>query len=432
LLSAALKSIMVSDGAVIISILFLTIGLLPIFVREFRSSARLQLAYWFVIALHQAVAFTNTFLFVTLGATSDASHFHSEGVALAHSEGFFLSIGARLYENMLGVVYWLLVPSQLLGAQLSILAFAVSCIVLIKLLGLLELSRYKVSVLMVFGALPSMIFFGSVTLRESIEVLFFMLAIYWGIKMHFKSGVNAYFIFMTVSTLVMGVLHSALIIYSAFLLVLLVVWVPHPASGWMRIKKRHLMLVLAILALLTGIIISTKVQLADLGRLSELVDMNLLESSSSFRSNATKSRTTYDIVLDLSSPFAAIYTSLVVYTHYLFAPFPWQIKNGLDLYASMESILRMILIYFSVKHWRSAYGVQRRLLMLMLILFFSMSFMWGMGTTNYGTSIRHHMMSWWILAIAGIPSLMKMLSRFLLGSRVHRHSHSLSIDRETS
>ena len=74
--------------------------------------------------------------------------------------------------------------------------------------------------------------------------------------------------------------------------------------------------------------------------------------------------------------------------------------------------MRMILIYFSVKQWRKAYGSQRRLLGLMLILYFSMTFMWALGTTNYGTGIRHHMLSWWIIVIVGLPPLMGKLIRF--------------------
>ena len=60
-------------------ILFLVISLLPIFVYEFRNNTRLLVAYWFVIALHQAVAFTNAFLFGTLGATGDWNYFHQKG-----------------------------------------------------------------------------------------------------------------------------------------------------------------------------------------------------------------------------------------------------------------------------------------------------------------------------------------------------------------
>jgi len=34
-----------------------------------------------------------------------------------------------------------------------------------------------------------------------------------------------------------------------------------------------------------------------------------------------------------------------------------------------------------------------------------MTFMWSLGTTNYGTGMRHKMMSWWMLALMGGPLL---------------------------
>ena len=74
---------MVGDGAVSALILFLVIGLLPFFVREFRNNTHLMLAYWFVVTLHQVVAFVNAFFFATLGATQDAQTSHKGGLILA-------------------------------------------------------------------------------------------------------------------------------------------------------------------------------------------------------------------------------------------------------------------------------------------------------------------------------------------------------------
>ena len=86
--------------------------------------------------------------------------------------------------------------------------------------------------------------------------------------------------------------------------------------------------------------------------------------------------------------------------------------------------MRMILIYFSVKQWCNACGTQRQLLGLMLILYFSMTFMWALGTTNYGTAMRHHMLSWWIIVIVGLPPLMARLGIILSGLELRKDSRS--------
>lgn len=395
-------------------ILFMAIWLLPLAVREFRNSMHLLLMFWFVIALHQAVAFTNAFWFTTLGADADATTFHLVGTELAQSESFIFAIGSKFYENMLGVVYWFFGSSHLLGQQLSILAFALSCIVLIKILRLLKLSQYKVSILLVFGALPTMVLLGSITLRESYQVLFFMLAVYFGIKMHIKGGVNTYLVAMIISALIMGLFHHALPVYAVFMIVLMTVWVVRPVSHFWAIKKLRLVAVLIIPVLLVGVYILSNMQIHGLAGLTALSDMNLLKDASGFREKAHLSRATYGVSLDLSTPVMAIYSSVLLYIHYLFSPFPWQIRNILDVYAFIESALRFILIYYAIKHWHYSFGMQKRLFGLLLILFFSMSFMWATGTTNYGTAMRHHMVTWWILVVMGLPLLLTSMHRVRL------------------
>jgi len=422
----------VHDGDVVALVLLLVIGLLPVFVREFRNNARLILAYWFVIALHQGVAFVNAFLFapLVLRTMHTDAPINMSATEVTPSLNWSLCCDRYgnfygFFENLLGTVYWLLGSSQLLGSQLSILMFAISCIVLVKMLNLLELSRYRVPTLFVFGSLPSMVLLGSVTLRESYAILFFMLATYFGLKMLTKKNIRVLGAPMAISALIMGLFHSGLRMYAILFIALFMVWNPHPTSSWLHMKKRHLMALLTMLVLLTGAIFLTKVQHVRLGVVSSVVNLDIQKSVLQFqtRTGSVVKRATYSVPLDFSSPFTTIHTSFKLYMYYLFAPFPWQISNILDAGGSIESILRMILLIFSVMLWYQAYGVQRRLLMLMLILFFSMSFMWALGTTNYGTAMRHNMLSWWILAITGVPLLMKMLGRFWLRLTVSTRSY---------
>jgi hypothetical protein len=426
--------IVIDKGIANAWLLFLAIWILPLFVHVFRNRAQLLLAYWFVIFLHQVVAFINFYWFATIGAQLDSNRFHAESLKLYHSEKFYFAVDGYFFHNFLGALYWLFGPSQLLGYEFSILAFAVSCIILIKILHLLELSRYEVPILLAFGALPSIVIFGSVTLRESYQVLFFMLTVYWGMKMQMKGDINRYLFLMIVSALVMGLFHNGLQVYSTFLIVLAMVWSLRPGTYFWSVKKLRVMAVFATLVLIVAVTYSAKIEVeGGIKGLVALANGKLLETTAVFRkfSEVTISRATYLIPFDLSTPYTTIYSISKMYVYYLFAPFPWQVKNVLDAYAAMETFLRITLIYFSVKHWFNAYGVRRRLLGLMLILFFSMTFMWSMGTTNYGTAIRHHMLSWWILFIAGLPLLMESLNRVWIYLSVRKHTLSLEPTEKT-
>lgn len=389
---------------------------LPFHARSLRQNAAILSAYWFVIILHQAVAFINAFWFTTLGADTDATTFHLIGVELARSWEFSFSIGSKFYENMLGVIYALLGTSHFLGEQLSILAFAISCVYLLKIVRALNFSRYAAVILVAFGALPTMVLFGSITLRESYQTLFFMLAVYLGMKMHLKGGVNIYLAGMVLSAFVMGLFHKGLVIYAFFLIAVFMFWSVRPATSVWRVRKLRALIVIALPVLVVVASGLARMGVPGTEFLAAMLDLDILEATARYRDRAVEARATYGVALDLSSPLMTAYSSIVLYLHYLFSPFPWQVRNVMDIYAAMESMLRLVLIYYSFKSWRNSRGVTRGFLGLMLLLYFSMTFLWAAGTTNYGTAMRHHMLSWWLIVVAGLPSLMTAFSRIRLGS----------------
>jgi len=385
---------------------------LPCVVQELRRSHRLVFSYWFILLLHQVAGICNAFFFTTIGADADANSFNRIGGGLAKLGDFSFAIGSKFYENMLGIVYWVFGSSHFLGEQLSILAFALSCVVLIKILRQLDLLHSQVPILLAFGALPTMVLLGSITMRESFQVLFFMLAVYYGIKMHLQGGMNSSFIGLLLSTVIMGLFHKGLIAYAAFLIVFFMIFTLKPSSHLFRVKTLRLSLFLMAPLFVVLLLIVVKLQMSGLGALSAISNMEVGEYASNYRAHSVEARATYGVELDTSSFFSFIISALVLYFYYLFAPFPWLIGSVLDIYAAIEAIMRLVLIYFSIKHWYRARGVQRRLFGLMLILFFSMSFLWALGTTNYGTAMRHHLLTWWTLVILGLPPLMKALRRF--------------------
>ena len=358
-----------------------------------------------------------------MGAGADAEQFHRVALGLSQSGDFFFKNGAYAYSNMLGIVYWLFGPYKILGSQVSILAFAISCVVLIKILRELELSRYGVSTLLVFGALPAMVFFGSVALREPLQILFFMLAFYFGVKMYTAKCANIYFALMLVSAFLMGILHKGLIVYAVFLVALFVFWTPYPSSSLFSIRRGHIWVGLAVIVSLGGVLFIAianpgYIELGLISSLSAGDPLDMIMHHREFfttRPNYANTRAAYNIFVDFSSPLQTVHSLFLMCMYFWFAPFPWQIKNILDVYGSMESVFRMILIYCAVKNWHNAQGVQRRLLGLMLILFFSMSFLWAIGTANYGTAARHNVVAWWIISIVGVPYLVRFLKRFRLG-----------------
>lgn len=264
-------------------------------------------------------------------------------------------------------------------------------------------------------------------MRESYQILFFILSVYWGLQFRLKPAKNA-LIFFVLSALIMGFFHIALILYILFLIPLVLLWFPKQIYNFIKSKwyfsKKKILIISIILFLTIGtLIIGMLTNITGLDALKSFFLGKGLEYAIKHRTIllfqiAPDARANYGIMLDKSSLGALLKTTSLAYVYYLFAPFPWQITNWLDVYAFTESLLRFILILYSLISWYQAKGLQRSIWGLLLIIYFSMTLLWSTGTVNYGTSIRHHLLTNWIIVLLGGPGLIKFIvkqveSRFL-------------------
>lgn len=386
--------------------------LVPLAFRDFRRDGRTLVAYWIVLSLYHAVAVVNAYFFTTLGADADAATFQRISVELAARGEWTFHVGSKFYEQMLGLVYRTFGPSHLMGQELSILAFAFSCVVFLKLMRLLDCRRYSWAVLLFFGGLPTMVLLGSVTLRESYQILFFMLAVYLAVKFHAERRARRFFA-MVLAALAMGLFHKGLMLYALFMIVIVGLWKVERAHRAGPIwTARPVIWAYALSGV--GLVLSLPAiapDTAGLEAVRAVLSGEALEFAAQFRERSVEARATYGLSLDTSSYPALVLSSLPVVLYYFVAPFPWQVGNALDLYAALEVAWRLVLIGFSIKAWREAQGPVRGLFGLLLVLYFSMGVLWALGTLNYGTAIRHHMVHYWIIVLIGGPRLMVFLQR---------------------
>jgi len=385
-----------------------------------KKDKKLTLAIGFVLLLHHFMAIINTYFFTFPGAEPDPVNFHRDAMVWAKGGKWLFSVGANFYAQLLGIFYRIFEPSQLFGEELSVLAFLLSCFVLIKIIKLLNISKYTMWLLLIYGLLPTNLIFCSKILRESYQILFFMLSVYWGLRFHLKPAKGA-MIFCVFSALIMGLFQRALILYALFLVPLLFLWFPQQISGSLSYKwsfsKRRLITVSLLLVLIIGALISgIQLKVGGLEPVEAFLSGEWLKYAEVYRvraieGSASYARAIYGITLDVSSPISLMKSVWLIYIYYLYAPFPWQVTNWLDVYGATESLIRFALIFFSILFWFRAEGIQRGIWGLLLIIYFSLTFLWAMGTVNYGTSIRHHVLTNWIIIILGGPVMIDFVLR---------------------
>jgi hypothetical protein len=372
---------------------------------ELRRDRRLSWVFLGVIAAHAAVALINGLVSTTLGADRDANSFHLDAsqVAAASEVDSDMVIAYSPYGRALGFVYYYLGTSHVLGNALSVLATSLSCVVLVKLMRELGIGRRGFA-LAVFGLMPSGIMLLSVTLREAYQQLFLLIAVLATLRM--RSRGPHWALVLLPAALALPLLHDGLIMFAGLLVVSGFAWGAGRGRG--RAPQR-----LVVLALVSAMVVLAMTRTSGLARsLDAVQNGQAFEYADNYRTRgeANDARTTYSVHLDPSSPLAFTASLPFVFVEYMFAPFPWQVGNLLDVEALLESGLRLILLIASVATWRRARGEQRSQLGYLLWTYFGMELLWSLGTFNWGTSIRHHLPVLGLLAVAGGPLFAEKLA----------------------
>jgi hypothetical protein len=122
-------------------------------------------------------------------------------------------------------------------------------------------------------------------------------------------------------------------------------------------------------------------------------------------------RTNFSFRLDTSSVLSIVTTLPMVFVEYMFAPFPWQVGNGKDIFMLLESILRFALSFFALFSWRRSSSEARSCCCFLLIAVLGMELMWALGTANWGTAIRHHVPGYSIIVLLGAPGLIQFMQK---------------------
>jgi hypothetical protein len=402
--------------------------------KHIRSDTKLVHAIWFCLVLHHAVALLNAYVGGVIGAEMDARSFHdyaakislldehvwdSANVPYLVDATILPDMGSDVkdelmnaidntYTNCLGLFYRFIGTSILFGAELSVLAFVLSCVVLIKLVDLLDLRRFRVGIILLFGLMPSVVIFGSMTLRESWQALFFLLSVYWAIRLQKRSGILI-FSLLLMSAFCLAVMHVGLSYYALYLIVISVYWVVSGCNkGILRARPVRFMF--------TGLLVACVIILEQKTGWFMTVG-ETLEGANKFRHDAATihGRTTYGIMVDTSSVLGLVKSISTIFVYYMLAPFPWLIGNLIDIHAMLESMLRVVLLIFAVSTWRRSSGEVRSYYSFLLIVVLGMELMWALGTINWGTSIRHHMPGHSVVVLLGVPGLILFMRKLHFG-----------------
>ncbi len=383
-----------------------------------RADRRLWVTIWITIGAHALVAGVDAFLWILPVAAPDASTFHHAATQIAVTQSFEFGLDFVFYENLLAGLYAIAGSSRWAGNMFSVLLYSLSCVVLVRISRRLNVENYLIPIVLVFGLLPSALLLGSVTLREGWELLFFMVCIYAAIVVPYSGRKLPWMLTFIVAAVAMGLPHKVLLLYSVCLVPLLLGYVGFVDSN---ITPKSAITVGLSTSFLFLIAIVGLVTLTESGRtlILGMIDGNLIDEIRLYREHVNRvgdPRTAYGIQLDTSSYVATATSMTGLYFHYLVAAPLQGVENVKDLYALLESALRVVLLGSSVMAaFRLRGRCEAKMVVMLLLVYVSLTMLWSIGTTNYGQAIRHHVLTNWILILLGVPVLGQFASR--LGKR---------------
>lgn len=431
-----LGSVLLQEWASMIVIL-ISFGLIFLALNRQKQGYFLSI-FFLAIAIRQIASLVNVYYMLLIGADMDAVGFHSMASSMSRSiqPGWFtefgnMDVGSSTYVKFLSIFYQAFGDSKLLGQGLSIIAYTVSCLLLLQFIEEIRIKQWATGLISLYGLLPSVIIFTSITMRESYQMLCFLLTIYGTIRLRKQiSPISIGYIILGATGLIM--LHNGLVVYALFLTCFNLLW-GFSLSGWKK-QNHNVFAKIFGIVLISGALAAWGYLASDLGGASKaLMSGESATYAGGYRdkSSSSSDRATYGATLDTSSAGAFLPSAALVFILYMFAPFPWQISSSVDIYAALEGILRMLLIYYAVVTWYRARGERRSQWGYLLICFFSLEFLWAMGTANWGTAIRHHLVAYGVLVIIGGPGLIRSVTRRVsgIGRRFRKSEGGLPVRR---
>ena len=348
------------------------------------NSKQLLIVFGVVIALHSIISIGNGLYGPIYGADNDALRFHDAAVIYFDANSTAdLILPGWVYSIFLACVYELTGYSWAIGGMLSTVFFAgviVICIHLYREFNFDEESirvdnkSTELKLIILIGLIPASIILTSITMREVYQMFFICAAVFYTAKFIQKNR-PLYFILMVIALFLFAVLHTSFRYYvTIYLMFLFCFSLRKFVITSKPIYKIILLLSLCSIALFIDVSVF------------HAIVFKFVEGTA----GAENYRAYYGFPEITANLFSILSFMSISLFNYMVRPFPWEMTSVIDAFPFFENMLRLFFI------WR-IFQLKRFVTASMLWVLFAallLELLWGMGTLNWGTAQRHHLVAW--------------------------------------
>ena len=354
------------------------------------------------VLVRTAYSLANVVAGPIFGLGLDAQAFHLEAVGFAQGRGVSVGlVNGWVYSAFVGVLYKVTRGGLLLGQQLSVLAVvlsAASAVRIMRLLGVRAAREKWVLAVMLF--LPAGIVNTSGTLREGAQQLFFLLTAEYALKSIDHPRVRT-LAAMGAAVLLGGSLHGAVAVGGAAMAAGSLI-----IAGCVRVPRhirqssalRRLLPVAVVVVVFGAVSVPAVIFPYKLGG-------GALSAATQFRNGTPPARADYLRFRPGTSIGAPDLPE--IFGLYEISPLPWQVRTAPDGVAAAEAIVRVLLVLSAVLALVHVARTGITRLLKALLLFggwLTIELVWSVGTTNWGTASRHHIVGFPLLVLVSSMS----------------------------
>ena len=369
--------------------------------------SKVKLALWLGFFLRLFNAFLNGFYGSTYGSSDDALGFHLKAVEISQNPVFDVYTLVYIYRYVLGIFYFITTDSLFLGSALSALGWLASAFILVRIMRILSFdSSNQWRVMLIYALIPSSLAYTSITLREPFQLLFVNLALYAALKIYFHRSI-AHWLVLLFACVGMGVLHGALLASGIFIIVGTLFLLTSRNRKGVSFIKVVLVTPIVILCLFYGYFLFTSFSYGD------QVEAGLSVAVQAYQEGTmgAEQRANYRTDTEINGLGGLILSTPSFLFQYLFEPMPWKMSSIVDVVVLLENMLRFWLIWNALKYLVGTYRNKPmfaarnffgsgRFIFFIFLSYLIMETIWSLGTTNWGTGIRHHLPSLGLLLVA--------------------------------
>ena len=299
--------------------------------------------------------------------TGDSYKFHELAVETAEAlPDVLLEHFTGFYSQVLGVVYYFFGPYRFFGQYLNVAFVVLAATKLIDIAELLKI-KDKNTILMIFLWLfmPIPFLMGYALIREGSMYYLIVLGVYHFLKWFEKY--NPIYIVLTILPIYIASLYHEGALYILPAMIYAFLFYDKKKE---KINFNFINIMFLIVAVIGAIIIVT--QNAD-----SFLDKTNAE---------TGGGSTYLAALEINNPIEFIMYAPIKGFYLLYSPMPWLIRGGLDILTFVfDTCLWGYATYNILRNFRK---IDTKYKMLFLAIFVA-GMVYGMGTHNTGTAMRH-------------------------------------------